>query len=147
LFSAEVDLQDKETLPNLLARMSNYINFNLSHQPGFEDEPRIRAMEGTFIQDFIGDDKSYDNGLLEYHQSDEESEGQDALENLQHLIAYWKPRGGDIRILPHIYAQEITRLTGSSLFAEEAEKRYRLFHGDFHLAREKLLKLEPLLVC
>ncbi len=127
--------------------MGNYVDYNEAHPPGFEDEPSIRRMEGTFVEDFTGDDKSYDNGLLEYDQSDEESDGQDALENLQHLITYWKPRGGDISILPHMYAQQITRLTGTYLFAEEAEKRYRLYHGNFELALAKLVKLEPLLVC
>ncbi|KIX01571.1 uncharacterized protein Z518_09297 [Rhinocladiella mackenziei CBS 650.93] len=143
-FSAEVDKGDRETMLHLLARLSGYIEYNQTNQPGFDDEPRIRPMDGIVMEDVIRDDRSEDNGLLEYW-SDDESDGQDALESLQHLIAYWKPRNGDISILPSMYAQEINRLTGTSLFAEEAEKRYRLFQGDFRLALEKLSRLEPLL--
>ena len=65
---------------------------------------------------------------------------------MQHLTAYWKPKSGNIGILPPMYAKEITRITGSSLFAEVAEKRYRVVHGNFQLALDKLLRLEPLLV-
>lgn len=130
---------------NLLTLLSGYIEYHLSHQIGFDDEPRIRPMEGTVLEDFIRDDKSCDNGLLEY-QSDDDSDGQDALEGLQHLITYWKPRCGDISILPPVYVEEIKRLTGAELFAEVAEKRYRVIQGDFRSALAKLVRLEPLLV-
>jgi len=125
--------------------MSGYIDYNVHRELAFDDEPRIRPMEGTVMDDFIRDDRSYGNGLLDY-ASEEESDGQDALESLQHLITYWKPQSGDITILPETYSREISRLTGTTLFAEEAEKRYRLFQGDFHLALAKLERLEPLLV-
>lgn len=125
--------------------MSGYIDYNVARELAFDDEPRIRPMEGTIMEDFLRDDRSFGDGLLDY-ESDDESDGQDALESLQHLITYWKPLSGDISILPEPYAREIARLTGTSLFAEEAEKRYRLFQGNFRLALEKLERLEPLLV-
>jgi hypothetical protein len=144
-FSAEVDPKDKETMAHLLTRVSGYIKYYQTHQPGFDDEPRIYPIEGTVIKDIIPDDGSDDNGLLEY-RSDDESDNEDPLKSLQHLTAYWRPRNGDLSILLPMYAQEISRLTGTAIFAEEAEKRYRLYQGDFNLAREKLLRLEPLLV-
>ncbi|EXJ78294.1 hypothetical protein A1O3_09455 [Capronia epimyces CBS 606.96] len=131
-------------MPHLLARVAGYIEYHQTHQAGFDDEPRIYPIEGTVMDDPMRDDRSEDNELVEY-QSDDESDNEDPLKSLQHLTAYWKPRNGDLSILLPMYAQEITRLTGTDIFADEAEKRYRLFQGDFNLAREKLLRLEPLL--
>ncbi|EXJ88378.1 hypothetical protein A1O1_05308 [Capronia coronata CBS 617.96] len=131
-------------MPHLLARVAGYIDYYQTNQPGFDDEPRIHPIEGTVMDDPMRDDNSDDNGLLEY-QSDDESDNEDPLKSLQHLTAYWKPRCGDITVLLPMYAQEITRLTGTDIFAEEAEKRCRLYQGDFNLAGEKLLRLEPLL--
>lgn len=133
-------------MPHLLTQIAGTIEYYQANQPGFDDEPRIFPIEGTVMVDPMREDESDDNGLLEY-QSDDESDNEDPLKSLQHLTAYWKPRSGDLTILLPMYAQEITRLTGTDIFAEEAEKRYRLFQGDFNLAREKLLRLEPLLVC
>jgi hypothetical protein len=65
---------------------------------------------------------------------------------LQHLTTHWKPQDGDIEILPRMYANEISKLTGTELFAKPAEKRYRLLNGDFHSALRKLSNVEPLLV-
>ncbi|KAK4934533.1 hypothetical protein LTR10_024233 [Elasticomyces elasticus] len=143
-FSTETDQTDKDTIYELLSQMSGYIDYNVGRKLAFDDETCIVPMEGTLLEDFIRDDRPYENGLLDY-ASEDESDGQDALESLHHLITYWKPRCGDIGILPETYSREISRLTGTSLFAEEAEKRYRLFQGNFHLALEKLERLEPLL--
>jgi hypothetical protein len=144
-FSSEVDMDDNETMAIFLDRLATFIDYHQSREAGFDEESRIRPIEGTFIEDFIRDVMSEDNALLEY-QSDDESDDQDALESLKHLTAYWKPRGGDISILPAMYAREISRLTGASLYAEEAEKRYRIYQGNFTLAQQKLVRLEPLLV-
>jgi hypothetical protein len=145
-FSAEVDSADDETLQEMLRGLSAYVDYNASRPPAFDDEPRMRPMQGTHMDDFIQDNKSSAADPLNFW-SDDESDGQDALESLQHLTAFWAPRNGDIKILPPLYAQQITLLTGTSIFFEEAEKRCRLFQGDFRLALDKLLRLEPLLVC
>ena len=102
-------------------------------------------MLGTIIDDLIPEDIINDPPLLRY-DSDTDSADGDALEPMQHLTAYWRPKNGRISMLPAMYAKEVTQLTGSSLFAEEAEKRYRIFQGNFQLARDKLVRLEPLLV-
>ncbi|KAK5231122.1 hypothetical protein LTR72_000302 [Exophiala xenobiotica] len=143
-FSAEVDSADDETLQEMLRGLSAYVDYNASRPPAFDDEPRMRPMQGTHMDDFIQDNKSSAADPLNFW-SDDESDGQDALESLQHLTAFWAPRDGDIKILPPLYAQQITLLTGTSIFFEEAEKRCRLFQGDFRLALDKLLRLEPLL--
>ena len=132
-------------MQNFLTRMAGYVEYQGSAQPAFDDEPRIRPMEGTIIEDLIPEDITNDQALLPL-EFDTESEDGNALEHMQHLTAYWKPKIGNIGILPPMYAKEITRMTGSSLFAEVAERRYRIFHGDFQLALQKLLRLEPLLV-
>jgi hypothetical protein len=144
-FCAEIDQDDSQTMRDFLARMAGYIEFQHSAPPTLDDEPRIRPMQGTLIDDLIPEDIIEDPPLLKYDSDSELSDG-DALEPMQHLTTYWKPRNGRISILPPMYAKEITQLTGSSLFAEEAEKRYRIFQGNFKLALEKLLRLEPLLV-
>lgn len=130
---------------DFLARMAGYINYQESTQPALDDEPRIRPMQGTVIEDLIPEDTIEDQALLKYDPDSESSDG-DALEPMQHLTAYWKPRSGKINILPPMYAKEIMQLTGSSLFSDEAEKRYRIFQGDFRLALGKLERLERLLV-
>ena len=144
-FCAEIDQDDKQTMPDFLARLAGYIEREQSAPPTLDDEPRIRPMPGTIIDDLIPEDAMEDPPLLRY-ESDAESSDGDALEPMQHMTMYWKPRNGRIGILPHMYAKEITQSTGSSLFAEEAEKRYRIFQGNIKLALEKLLRLEPLLV-
>ena len=144
-FSAEVDSADDDTLQEMLRGLSAYVDYNASRPPAFDDEPRMRPMQGTHMDDFVQDNKSSAADPLNFW-SDDESDGQDALESLQHLTAFWTPRNGDIRILPPLYAEQITLLTGTSIFFEEAEKRCRLFQGDFSLALDKLLRLEPLLV-
>ncbi|EXJ74158.1 uncharacterized protein A1O5_02452 [Cladophialophora psammophila CBS 110553] len=143
-FCADVDPDDEDTMPNFLTRMAGYIEYHQSNQLGFDDEPRIRPMEGTVVEDIIPDDSADGSVLLQY-QSDAESDDQDALDGLLHVTTYWQPANGNIGILPPMYANDISRLTGSSLFAEEAEKRYRIIQGDFNRAHEKLLRLEPLL--
>lgn len=141
-------MDDRETGERFLKHLARYIDFDQSQQRGFDEEPRIRPVEGTVIHDLIPDDRSKygDNALLDSLSDDESDDDQDALQSLQHLTTYWKPRNRDISILLPMYAQEITRITGSSLFVEEAEKQYRIFQGNFGLAHEKLLRLEPLLV-
>ena len=129
----------------MLRGLSAYVDYNASRPPAFDDEPRMRPMQGTHMDDFVQDNKSSAADPLNFW-SDDESDGQDALESLQHLTAFWTPRNGDIRILPPLYAEQITLLTGTTIFFEEAEKRCRLFQGDFSLALDKLLRLEPLLV-
>ncbi|KIW23194.1 uncharacterized protein PV07_11414 [Cladophialophora immunda] len=148
VFCAEIDQDDQDTTPQFLTRMAEYIEHHESNQLGFEDEPRIRPVEGTVMADIIPEEsheESAEQNVLLQYQSDEESDDQDALDGLLHLTTYWQPAKGNIGILPAMYAKDITRLTGSSLFAEEAEKRYRIFQGNFNLAHEKLLRLEPLL--
>ncbi|OAG39401.1 hypothetical protein AYO21_06417 [Fonsecaea monophora] len=148
VFCAEINSEDQGTMPQFLSRMAGYIEYHQSFQPGFDDEPRIRPVEGTVMTDIIPeayDEEAAEKNILLQYQSDEESNDQDALDGLVHLTTYWQPAKGNIGILPPMYAKDITRVTGSSLFAEEAEKRYRIFQGDFNLAREKLLRLEPLL--
>ena len=130
---------------DFLARMAGYVELQQSALPALDEEPRIRPMQGTVIDDVIPEDIIDDLPLLRYESDSESSDG-DALEPMKHLTTYWKPRNGRISILPPMYARAITESTGSSLFAEEAEKRYRIFQGDFQLALEKLLRLEPLLV-
>ncbi|KAJ9615735.1 hypothetical protein H2200_001812 [Cladophialophora chaetospira] len=142
-FCAEVDQDDNQTLQEFLARMAGYIDCQQSTQFALDDELRLRPKAGTTMEDLIPEDVVDDQALLKY-SSDSDSDG-DALETMQHLTAYWKPKCGNINILTPMYAKEITRLTGSSLFAEEAEKRYRIFQGNFQLALEKLLRVEPLL--
>lgn len=129
-----------------LTRMAGYIEYQTSIEPAFDDEPRVYAMQGTVMEDIMPEDINNDQALLRYDSDPESSDG-DVLEPMQHLTAYWQPRNGNISILLPMYAKEITRQTGSSLFAEEAEKRYRIFQGNFQLARQKLLRLEPILVC
>ncbi|KIX98766.1 uncharacterized protein Z520_05227 [Fonsecaea multimorphosa CBS 102226] len=148
VFCADVDQGDQHTMPQFLTRMGGYIEYHELNPPGFDDEPRIRPVEGTVMADIIPeeyDEESAEKNVLLQYQSDEDSDDQDAPDGLLHLTTYWQPANGNIGILPPMYAKDITRLTGSSLFAEEAEKRYRIFQGNFNLAREKLLKLEPLL--
>ncbi len=145
-FSAEVDSADDDTLQEMLRGLSAYVDYNASRPPAFDDEPRMRPMQGTHMDDFVQDNKSSAADPLNFW-ADDESDGQDALESLQHLTAFWTPRNGDIKILPPLYAEQITLLTGTTIFFEEAEKRCRLFQGDFRLALDKLLRLEPLLVC
>lgn len=111
----------------------------------FDEEERVKPLEGTVTDDYIRDTRSQDGPLGDW-LPDVDSDGQDALESLQHLTAFWTPRNGDIKILPHLYAQQITNLTGTSIYFEEAEQRCRLFHGQFSIALEKLQRLEPLLV-
>ncbi|KIW65650.1 hypothetical protein, variant [Phialophora macrospora] len=129
---------------DFLTRMAGYIEYQLSAPPALDDEPRIWPLQGTVIEDLIPEDLTADRALLQYDSDTESSDG-DALEPMQHLTAYWKPRSGNISILPPMYAKEIAQLTGASLFAEEAEKRYRILQGNIQLAREKLVRLEPLL--
>ncbi|KAL2444701.1 hypothetical protein ABEF95_017160 [Exophiala dermatitidis] len=143
IFSSETE--DKEALPGLLTTVSGYIENQENTQLGIDDEPRLRPMQGCVLSDPMADDSSDDNGLLDYHSDEESDDNEDPLQSLQHLTAYWKPRSGDLSILLPAYAQEIRRLTGTEIFVEVAEKRYRLFQGNFKLAREKLLRLEPLL--
>ncbi|OCT49278.1 hypothetical protein CLCR_11306 [Cladophialophora carrionii] len=143
-FCAEVDQDDNQTMQNFLTRMAGYIEYQLSIPPALDDEPRIRPLQGTVIEDIIPEDLTEDQALLQYDSDNESSDG-DAPQPMQHLTAHWKPRSGNISILPPMYAREIAQLTGSSLFAEEAEKRYRIYQGNFQLALEKLERLEPLL--
>ena len=112
----------------------------------FDEEERLKPMEGTVTDEYIRDTKSYDGPLGDW-LPDVDSDGQDALESLQHLTAFWTPRNGDVKILPPLYAQQIMNLTGTSIYFAEAEKRCRLFQGQFLTALEKLQRLEPLLVC
>jgi hypothetical protein len=144
-FCAEVDQDDNKTMQDFLTRMAGYIEYQLSAPPALDDEPRIWPLQGTVIEDLIPQDLTADRALLQYDSDTESSDG-DALEPMQHMTAYWKPQSGDISILPPMYAKEIAQLTGSSLFAEEAEKRYRILQGNIQLAHEKLGRLEPLLV-
>jgi hypothetical protein len=125
--------------------MSGYIDCHLNAEFILEDEPRVRPIEGTYWADFFQEEGTKDQALLQYG-SDNESDVGDALQPMEHLTAYWKPRCGNINILPPMYAKEITQSTGSSLFAEVAEKRYRIFQGDFRRALTKLQRLETLLV-
>ncbi|OAP63559.1 hypothetical protein AYL99_02786 [Fonsecaea erecta] len=149
VFCADVDRHDQHSMSQFLARMAGYIEHHESNQPGFDDEPRIRPVEGTVMPDIIPEEydvESAEKNVLLQYQSDEEADDHYVLDGLVHLTTYWQPANGNIGILPPMYAKDITQSTGSSLFAEEAEKRYRIFQGDFKLAREKLLRLEPLLV-
>ena len=145
IFCVEIDSDDNLTMRDFLARMDGYIEYHQSAQIALDDEPRLRPVPGTVIESLIPEDLTNEQALLKY-ESDAESISGDALEPMQHLTTYWKPKCGKISILPPMYAKEITKLTGSSLYAEEAEKRYRIFQGNFQLAHEKLLRLEPLLV-
>ncbi|KAL2399709.1 hypothetical protein ABEF94_000492 [Exophiala dermatitidis] len=143
IFTSETE--DRDALPNLLTTVSGYIENQENIQLGIDDEPRLRPMPGCVLSDPMADNSSDDNELLDYHSDEESDDNEDPLQSLQHLTAYWKPRSGDLSILLPAYAQEIRRLTGTEIFVEVAEKRYRLFQGNFKLAREKLLRLEPLL--
>lgn len=144
-FCAEIDQNDNLTMQDFLTRMEGYIECQQSAQFALDDEPRLRPVPGTVMENLIPEDLIDDQALLKYNFDEEPLDG-DSLEPMQHLTAYWKPKCGKISILPPMYAKEITKLTGSSLYADEAEKRYRIFQGNFQLALEKLLRLEPLLV-
>ncbi|KAJ9633294.1 uncharacterized protein PV06_00987 [Exophiala oligosperma] len=143
-FSTEVDPGDDRTLLTILHQVSNYVTAYESRGLAFDEEERVKPLEGTVTDDYIRDTRSQDGPLGDW-LPDVDSDGQDALESLQHLTAFWTPRNGDIKILPHLYAQQITNLTGTSIYFEEAEQRCRLFHGQFSIALEKLQRLEPLL--
>jgi hypothetical protein len=126
--------------------MSVYIDYQSNARLVLEDEPRIRPMTGTYLEDFLQEESTKDQALLQYGSDNESNDDGDVLQTMEHLTAYWKPKCGDINILPPMYAKEITQLTGSSLFAEVAEKRYRIIQGDFRRALTKLQRLETLLV-
>ncbi|KIW19969.1 hypothetical protein PV08_00544 [Exophiala spinifera] len=143
-FGADTQANDDRTLPTILHQVSNYVTAHESRGLAFDEDERVKPMEGTVTDDHIRDTKSLDGPLGDW-MPDVDSDGQDALESLQHLTAFWTPHKEDIKILPPLYAQQISKLTRTSIYFEEAEKRCRLFQGKFQTALEKLKRLEPLL--
>lgn len=91
------------------------------------------------------DDEVRTRELLEYDSGGDADED-DVVEGIGPFIFDWKPQCGDINILPRMYANEISKITGTDLFVKVAEKRYGLINGDVQLARQKLSNIEPLLV-
>jgi len=128
-----------------MMRLDGYIDYNQDRDSGFESGLRCLPVDGIFPDNSEIDEDPGTQPLVDY-ASDSADDGYDGLESLQHLITYWKPEDGDISILPRMYANEISKLTGTDLFARPAEKRYRLINGDFHRALQKVSNLEPLLV-
>lgn len=126
-------------------RLDGYIEDIQDRVSGFENGLRCLPVDGIFPYNYDVDEEPGTQPLLEY-DSDGAADDQDALGSLQHLTTYWKPEDGDIAILPRMYANEISKLTGTNIFARPVEKRYRLLNGDFHRALQKLSNLEPLLV-
>jgi hypothetical protein len=108
-----------------------------------DEVPRL-YLTGGIVEDavVVREERSDTDHLIKY-ESDDEYQG---YETLQPDIAYWTPKGGDIRILDDMVKLGIEETTGTSLFAEPAEARYRLNGGEYRTALQKLLNLEPLLV-
>lgn len=130
----------------LLGRLDGYIEFNHNRVSGFETGLRCRPVPGVFPDndDFTDEDFGVQK-LLEY-DSGGDADDEDVLEGLQPMIVDWKPSSGDINIVPRMYANEISKLTGTDLFAKPTEKKYSLLNGDVQLALQKLSNMEPLLV-
>jgi hypothetical protein len=126
--------------------MDEYIQTQESTKLTVDDEIRIRSIAGTTLDALFHEEHTNDEVLFKV-ESDTETSDEEFDDPMAHLTAYWYPNCGKISILLPMFATQIAELTGSSLFAEEAEKRYRIFQGDFQLALEKIQRLEPLLVC
>ncbi|KEF59492.1 uncharacterized protein A1O9_04336, partial [Exophiala aquamarina CBS 119918] len=138
------DDEKARVVSELMMRLDGYIEYSQDRVSGFEIGLRCLPVEGIFPDDYDVDEDPGTQQLLEY-DSDGAADDRDALESLQHLSTHWKPEDGDITILPRMYANEISKLTGTDLFARLAEKRYLLLNGDFKRALQKLSNLEPLL--
>lgn len=111
-------------------------------------EPAIRPLDGALVRKGLDSSSTRLEapGLLDLDVDDYASDEQDALEALQHMTTYWRPRDGEIKILTTAVAEKVASLTGCSIYPEHANGRVRLVGGDFNKALKKLENLEPRLV-
>ncbi|KAK5056123.1 hypothetical protein LTR84_012676 [Exophiala bonariae] len=143
------DSEDKvNVVSQLLYRLDGYIEYNHNRVTGFDEGVPCLPVPGIFLDDdeFM-DEEVQTRDLIEYDSGGEAGEAgeEEVVEAAGLFIVDWKPQHGDINILPRMYANEISRLTGTDLFVKLAEKRYGLMNGDVQLALQKLSNVEPLL--
>ena len=115
------------------------------------DEELIKPIEGTALPELD------DSGNLLEHLGiagdlihiDEDSEDDDSTGNTSSggvPSLYWSPKCGDVNILSTETATAIANLTPCMIYKEPESRRVRLMNGNIHVALDKLLRLEALLV-
>ncbi|KIV89809.1 hypothetical protein PV10_07181 [Exophiala mesophila] len=145
-FVAEVDKDDDETLANLCTRLEGAIE--ASSKMSLYDEIRCKPIDGIWVD--VGMNNSEPDGgdlidHLDEAEDDEIGNSHNVPDSIAHLTSYWKPRGGDITILPQILASQLTEHTNCQLFSEVETKRCRILGANHALAKDMLQNIEPLL--
>ena len=112
------------------------------------DEIRCKPIDGIWVD--VGMNNSEPDGgdlidHLDEAEDDEIGTSHNVPDSIAHLTSYWKPRGGDITILPQILASQLTEHTNCQLFSEVETKRCRILGANHALAQDMLQNIEPLL--
>jgi len=146
MFTCTVDRNDTTVTPYFIAKLKAYIDYQQHKEHDFDEEPRLQAFEGIKAQDAILEDEDDGETKLVDLDDDDELDDVDTMRSMQHVTDFWRPENGDLSILTTGIAAEIASLAQCGLAAEPAEKRVRVYNGDFQMAVRKLKNLEPLIV-
>lgn len=77
---------------------------------------------------------------------DDSDDSSDDTSGSDSIFAYWEPKSGDISILTTETATAIANTTECFVWPESANKRVKLTSGNVQRAKDKLKRLEPLMV-